>query len=106
MLWDGIGDIIITSNVNNIFQGPIYRTIDYILQVSVLVELQLVVDQWTNTEAVTWGRTLPSDCALIGLYNLYFIIWPIKVFRILFRPKRLRVGVKYITEANSSLYIT
>ena len=51
MLWDGIGDIIITSNVNNIFQGPIYRTIDYILQVSVLVELQLVVDQWTNTEA-------------------------------------------------------
>ena len=55
MLWDGIGDIIITSNVNNIFQGPIYRTIDYISQVSVLVELQLVVDQWTNTEACYLG---------------------------------------------------
>ena len=53
ILWDKVADTIVIINVGNCIPGHnmLKYRINWILQVSVLVELQLVVDQWANTEA-------------------------------------------------------
>ena len=72
ILWDKVADTIVISNVGNCIPGHniLKYRINWIVQVSVLVELQLVVDQCANTEACFLDAHSPLWLAhTISIYN-------------------------------------